>query len=91
MTLIKIRPALSGLTLEESLQRAYAIVDRATLLEYLQEHFHFWQPTNDNITIEPWGYDDRCGWDTHLICVAGKAAVYSSGPVPGLSPASGVL
>lgn len=31
--------------------------------------------------IEPYGFDERIGWDTHLITVAGKAALFSDGPL----------
>ena len=33
------------------------------------------------ITVEPYGYDDRIGWDTHLVCVNGNACGYTDGPV----------
>jgi hypothetical protein len=74
---MKIRPALSGLTLEEAMARVAVVSSREELLIYLQQHFDFWNPTADNVTIKPYGRDERVGWDLHLICVDGKAALFS--------------
>jgi hypothetical protein len=68
-----------GTTLDEAMERVTEIPDRAALLAYLREHYAFYQPTEGNVTIEPYGYDKRIGWDTHLICVDGKAALFSDG------------
>lgn len=32
-----------------------------------------------NVTVRPYGRDERIGWDTHLICIDGKAALFSDG------------
>lgn len=73
---------MSALTLEESMAKVATIASREGLLTYLRLHYAFWKPTNDNVTVEAYGRDDRNGWDTHLVCVAGKAALFADGPLP---------
>lgn len=34
----------------------------------------------ENVTVEPYGFDKRIGWDTHLVCVDGKPVGYTDGP-----------
>ena len=80
---MKIRPAIGmGTTLDEAMQLASDIASKADLMAYLCEHYDFWGPTEENVTCEPYCYDERIGWDTHLICVDGKAALFSDGPIP---------
>jgi hypothetical protein len=79
---MKIRPAISGLTLDESMARVADIADEAQLMRYLEEHYGFWHPTTENVAIEFYGHDDRIGWNTYLVTIDGKAAVYSDGPLP---------
>ena len=84
---MKVRPAAGlGLTIDEAMMRVVEIPDRPALMAYLAEHFDFWHPTEANVTIRPYGYDARIGWDTHLICVDGKAALFADGP--GWDPAT---
>ena len=78
---MKIRPAASSLPIYEAMARVVEVHGRADLLAYLREHFDFWSPTDENVTIKPHGFDERIGWDTHLICVDGKAALFSDGPL----------
>jgi len=66
-------------TLAEAMERVAEVRDRAELIAYLQKHYDFWQPTEANVTIEAYGRDERNGWDTHLICIDGKAALFSDG------------
>lgn len=79
---MKIRPA-GGMSLAESMERVARVSDRAALVAYLAEHYAFWGPTQENVSIEPYGFDDRIGWDTHLVCVDGKAALFTDGPLKG--------
>lgn len=78
---IRVRPAASGLLLAEALERTVVIETRAALIAYLQEHYDFWSPTEENVTVEKYGegIDERCGWETHLVCVDGKAALFADG------------
>lgn len=34
------------------------------------------------IAVEPYGYDDRIGWDTHIVLVDGNAVGMTDGPMP---------
>ena len=77
--IMKTRPAASGLMLSEAMDRVVEFNSRSELVSYLQEHYYFWSPTDENITIKPYGFDKRNGWNTHLICVDGKAALFSDG------------
>lgn len=80
---MKIRPARGmGTTLDESMQEMSEVNTHAELLVYLQTHYDFWEPTEQNVTIKPYGYDTRNAWHTHIICVDGNAALFSDGPLP---------
>lgn len=59
------------------------VADRAALMVYLREQYAFWHPTEANVASRPYKLDERTGWDTHLITVDGKAALFSDGPLPG--------
>ena len=39
------------------------------------------RPTLDNVKIEPYGFDARIGWDTHIVTVKGNAWGFTNGPV----------
>lgn len=79
---MRVRPAASSAPLSEMMEKVVEIPDFDALMAYLQEHYSFWNPTKENVTIDRYGYDDRIGWDTHIICVAGKAALFSDGSLP---------
>lgn len=34
-----------------------------------------------NITIEPYGFDERINWDTHIVCENGRACGFTNGPL----------
>lgn len=78
---MKIRPAASSALLEDVMKMVVEVPDWNALLIYLQKHYDFWNPTKENITIKPYCYDKRTGWDTYLICVNGNAALFSDGPM----------
>lgn len=76
---MKVRPAASMLPLDEAMERVVEIPDKAALMAYLKEHYDFWHPNEQNVTVQPYGRDERIDWDTHLICVDGNAALFSDG------------
>jgi hypothetical protein len=45
---------------------------------YPQQHL----PTRDNVTVEPYCFDGRIGWATHIVSVNGAVWGYTDGPVP---------
>lgn len=91
--LMKTRPAAGGLTLDEAMEREIEFADQAALMTYLRERFDFWSPTDANVTIEPYSVtadtgeprlDERTGWHTHLLCIDGKATLFTDGPMVGV-------
>lgn len=77
---MKIRPAGSFMDFAEAMERVKDVSSMDELMEYLRREYQFWNPTLDNVTIEKYGDGDhRNGWNTHLICVDGKAALFSDG------------
>jgi hypothetical protein len=78
------------MTVYEALERAQEVSNWEELLELVGEKFCFWEPTRDNVTIEWYGRDDRIGWDTHLVCVDGKAALFTDGILEDM-PVSNIL
>lgn len=75
---MKIRPA-SAPSLADAMEQLAEVRDRAELLAYLREHYPFWGPTDENVTSQWYAFDGRTGWNTHLISVAGNAALFSDG------------
>lgn len=41
------------------------------------------RPTRETVTVEKYGkgIDERCGWDTHIVCVNGQAWGFTDGPL----------
>jgi hypothetical protein len=39
------------------------------------------RPSRSNVTVEPYGFDDRIGWDTYLVCASGHAWGFTDGPL----------
>lgn len=68
-------------TIDEAMSHVVLIKDRDHLIEYLKREYDFWQPTNENVKIEHYGQDDRIDWDTYLVTIDGKAALFTDGPV----------
>ena len=78
-----------GTTLDEAMALVVEIEDWAGLLEYLKRKYSFWRPTNENVRVEFYHRDDRIDWDTHLVTIDGKAAVFANGPIPNPSTEQG--
>lgn len=86
MKTLKLRPLVGGL--DEAMSKVVEVESQEGLLAYLRGHYRFWKPSDENVTFEPYGFDERIGWDTHLVCVDGKAALYADGPPPWRHPAA---
>jgi hypothetical protein len=78
---MKARPAGSMMEIGEAMSRCVELADGAALMAYLREHYDFLEPTIQNVTIKPYGRDERIGWDTYLVCIDGKAALFTDGPM----------
>ena len=85
---MKARPAGSGMSLSEALEQSVELRDWTELLEYLKRNYPYWAPTAENVTVEDYGPDDRTGWRTHLVCIAGKATLFSDGMPEGIPEAA---
>lgn len=35
----------------------------------------------ESVSVEPYAFDDRIGWDTHIVCLNGKAVGFTDGPL----------
>lgn len=87
--MVKIRPAAGlGMTLDEAMAVAIEVRDWHELMVAVRVGYGFMGPTDENVTCEKYGrgIDARCGWDTHLVCVDGKAALFASGPIAKEAP-----
>ena len=80
--MVKVRPAAGlGRTLDESMEKVVELEDRPALLEYLSREYDFWEPTEKNVEVKHYCYDDRIDWDTYLVTIDGKAALFTDGPI----------
>jgi hypothetical protein len=85
----RIRPAASMMTVMEAMEFVEEVTCADSLMAYLVDHYDFWRPTKENVTIRRWyralrvDRPDR-DWDTHLVCVDGNAAVFTDGMIPGI-------
>ena len=79
---MKVRPSSSFMTIDESMKHELEIPDWDALVAFLQKEWVAWKP-DSVVTVEKYGtgIDKRIGWDTHLVCVDGRAALLSDGPM----------
>ena len=76
---MKVRPASSFMSFDESMEHVKEFQSRAELIEFLKAEWLAWK-ADSVVAIEPWGYDERIGWRTHLLTIDGKAALFTDGP-----------
>lgn len=81
---MKARHTGSGHTLDEAMEHVFELKDWPALVAYLQKVFYFWHPTEQNVTSQFYATDERIGWRTHLVCIDGKAALYTDGHPDGI-------
>jgi len=61
-------------SLSDSMKTVQEFDTRSGLVEYLQNDIDKLMPGEYNcreITIKPYGFDRRIGWDTHIVCLDG--------------------
>jgi hypothetical protein len=80
---MKVRPASSFMPLDESMEYVLEFSSREELVAFLAKEWRAWKE-DSVVTVEKYGVgiDKRIGWDTHLVCVDGRAALFSDGPMP---------
>ena len=72
--------------LADSMRKVIEVNDLAQLVRHMRREVASWYPkdelpTEDNTKIEPYGRDDRIGWDTYIVLVDGKAWGFTDGPL----------
>lgn len=43
--------------------------------------FGWGEADQESVTVKSYGFDDRIGWDTHIVCLNGKAVGFTDGPL----------
>lgn len=83
--MIRYRPHRGSL--DDSLAATIQIKDHDDLVKHLKEIWSRW-PTSDGfepeeVTVEKYGdgIDERCGWDTYIVCIKGNAVGFTDGPL----------
>jgi len=69
--------------LADSIAETVNIKDRADLVAYLQKERDYMLFDPSDVTVEKYGtgIDERCGWDTHIVCIKGRAVGFTDGMV----------
>ncbi len=79
---VLIRPAAGmGITVYEAMEHCVEITGWPALMSYLKVHYDFLNPTDENVEIRHYTYDDRIDWDTFLVTVDGKATLFTNGDI----------
>lgn len=65
---MKIRPAGSGLSLDEAMNKVEEIQSLEELKEKIKKEWSGYYDEN-TIQFKDYGYDSRIGWQTYLICM----------------------
>ena len=71
--------------LAESMKTARPVRDRDELAAVVRKSLPFGHTIETRqITVEPYCFDDRMGWDTYLICIEGCGGIWglANGPIP---------
>lgn len=68
-------------TLSDSMTTMVDVIDLSDLLTIVQGLFP--AASHSNITVAEYCYDERVGWDTHIICIDCEAIGFTDGPVKG--------
>ena len=70
--LMKYRPQTA--MLDEAMGRVVELPDRAALVAYLAKDLKPWgyTLTDADVQVIPYGFDNRIGWDTHLVTLRNK-------------------
>ncbi len=70
---MKYREHRGGLS--ESMETVVEVSDREALLEHIRKVAQAWPTfppvTTETVHIRPYGWDERIGWDTHIVTLDG--------------------
>ena len=70
--------------LYESMQTCINVKDIDELYNVLSSRLskYGYKFTSDQLSIKPYGYDERIGWDTHIVTIGGYGvAGFTNGPL----------
>jgi hypothetical protein len=81
---MKFRPVRGSL--KESMRDAVEVTDMMDLWALVRSRSKDWPGYRDcvfqDLKVEPYGRDERIGWDTYIVTLRGSAVGYTDGPVP---------
>lgn len=55
--------------------------DLVTLVADNCQDFGWGEADQESVTVKPYGFDHRIAWDTHIVCLNGKAVGFTDGPL----------
>ncbi len=71
--------------LSESMATVVEVEDKAALWEIVRDFSKSWpgyqDATIEDLEVRPYGFDERIGWDTHIVVLKGSAVGYTDGPL----------
>jgi hypothetical protein len=67
--------------LDESMAEVIDLTHRRSLVEHLAKSLEQWgiDLTDGDVRVEPYGYDERIGWDTYIVTIRNKQQQLPSG------------
>lgn len=71
-------------TLAESMTTVVEIQTKADLVKIIADVFaEFGAVSDDDVVVEPYGFDKRMNWHSHIVTVKGLGPVgFTDGPLP---------
>ena len=70
--------------LDDSMKTVVDVADRAALVSLLQTQLQLcgFAFNDEDLKIEPYGYDKRIDWNTHIVTIKGYGVIgFTDGPV----------
>lgn len=68
-------------SLEESLKTVQEFNNRTELVDYLKTNLPEIKFSGEDVSIDPYTYDERLKWDVHVVTISGDAVGFTNGPV----------
>jgi hypothetical protein len=79
-SMFKFRPHRGSL--EEAMQEVVELETAQDLIDHLESQYEHLDASAPTINVEPYGYDNRIDWDTHIVSIAGFGVVGFTDRVP---------
>jgi hypothetical protein len=73
-------------SLDEAMAEMVEVANLSALVAHMRKSVADWYPpeelpTVETTTVERYGYDNRIGWDTHVVKVNGSVWGFTDGPL----------